>query len=223
MKTNFTIEEFKNAAGCWKQRPHALMNLIEKLQTGGFISAVDVMKSQDVPLTDKRWWLFNSCDLLTSQKIELALLCAESVEPFFTEAYPENNAVKECNAAIRKFLESEIYVEELRKKINDAAYAAAYAAYAAATAADAAAYAAADAAAYAADAAAYAAAAADTADAADAAAYAAAAADAAAYTAADAAYAAAAAAADAAADAAYAAADADKICNIFINFIEANL
>jgi hypothetical protein len=142
MRTQFTISEFKNAAGCWKQKPHALNGLIEELQVNGIINAVNVMNSPNVPLQDKRWWLFNSCDLLTSEKIELGLRCAESVESIYSKKYPDDIRVHECNAATRKFMHGEITRKELDIK-RAAAVDAADAAVAAADAAVAAAYAAA--------------------------------------------------------------------------------
>ena len=233
MKKTFTIAEFKNAAGCWRQKPHALNDLIENLQISGNIHTVDVMYSSFIPLQDKRWWLFNSCEMLTSEKVELGLRCAEYVESIYSRKYPDDLRVSECNIATRKFLKGEITREELNVKryADAAADAAAYAAAAYAAAAADAAYAdAAYAAAAYADAAAAAAAYADAAAADAAYAAAADAADAAYAAAADAADAAAADAADAAAayadaayaDAAYAAYAADAyaaLIMVFLNFI----
>ena len=196
MKKSFTIEEIKQNKGCYSNAD--IDNL--KKDYSDTVTIKEILESK-ISIKDKRWFVYNACQLSLDEKKKLALKLAWVVLPIYESKYSNDTRVKECLQATEDFYEGKISVEELRVKRN-AADAAAAAADAAADAAAAAA--AADAAAAAADA---------YADAADAAAAAAAAATA---------YAAYAAYAADAADAAAAAAEkltySQKIQQILIEF-----
>ena len=156
MKKEFTKQEIIDKKGCYS---------LEKVNQLSFINndiiSIETIINSEIPLKDKRWFIWNNCEITIDNKKELALKLAWCVLPIYENKYPNDLRVRECLQAINDFNAKLIMIDELIEK-RKAAYAAdaaaadaaAYAAYAAA--ADAAAYAAyaADAAAYAADAAA---------------------------------------------------------------------
>jgi Immunity protein Imm5 len=166
MKKEFTPNEIMTGIGCYSKEQIEHLSFIKQNN----ISIIDILNSE-IPLKDKRWFLWNKCDINLQDKKELALKIAWCVLPIYQAKYPNDTRVEDCLKAIKDFYDGNITIDELKAKRStyaadaaaaayaavdaaDAAYAAAYAAYAAA-------YAAANAAANAADAAAYAANAAD--------------------------------------------------------------
>ncbi len=115
-------------------------------------------------IMDALWALRATTECSKEVAQEIALWCADKSLPIFEKEFPNDNRVRECIEATRKYLAGEIELSDLTAARNaayraaayadDAAFAAAAAAYAADADAAAAAFAAA---AYAADAAAYAA------------------------------------------------------------------
>ena len=213
MIKTFGTSNLINIVGCWKNNLPKLNTVVSTLvDNTNNINIIDIMNSPHISIKDKRWFLFNSCNLSIKEKQILALESAKSVAYIFNSNYPTDNRIKLCINITARYLKGLVSLKVLIK-YKKAAYAAAHVATSAANAATSAANAgasAANAGAYAAYAAAHA-----GAYAANAAAYAATnAADAADYTAAYAA----ANAATYAADAAYAA-NAKKLVKIWIKTI----
>ena len=160
MIKNFTPEQIMSNIGCYLKEQVAQLLSIKQ----DSISILDILNSE-IPLKDKRWYLWNKCAITLDNKKALALQLAWCVLPIYQAKYPNDTRVEDCLKAIKDFNDGKITIEELRAKryaYADAAAAAADAAYAYAAAYDAAAYAAAAAANDAANAAAYAAKAAAT-------------------------------------------------------------
>ena len=158
-KNLFTKKEILANCGCYSQKKaNQVLTFVEEPVT------IQAIMDLNIPLKDKRWFVWNACQLSLDQKKELALKLAWIVLPIYEEKYPNDSRVKDCLQATEDFNNNLITKKGLREKRDAAAYAADAADAAAAAAADAAADAA-----YAADAAAYAAAAyaADAAAAAD--------------------------------------------------------
>ena len=147
MKILFTKNEILVGKGCYSKEQVLALSFIEEKS----ISIETILKSE-ISIKDKRWFVYNNCDLTLQEKQKLSLLLAWAVLPIYENKYPNDLRVKECLQAVENFNNNKISVKELREKRN-AADAAAYAADAAAAdaadAADAAAAADADAAAYA--------------------------------------------------------------------------
>lgn len=227
MIKTFTPKDIMTNKGCYSKEQVEILSFIKQ----DIISILDILNSE-IPLKDKRWYLWNKCDITLQDKKDLSLKLAWCVFPIYQNKYPNDKRVEDCLKAIKDFNDGRITIDELRIKRTAASTATSYATYAAYAASNYAADAADAADTYAADAyaayayAAYTADAYTTADAYSvAAAYAAAdaAADDAAAYAADAAYAANAYAADAAN--AYAAGEQtyiQKILNILIEFVNNN-
>jgi len=199
MKKLFTKQELLSRKGCYS------IERINKLfPTQEDISIKEILSVESVNIKDKRWFIYNSCELTLEERKELGLILAWIVLPIYEEKYPNDLRVRECLDAVVQFNKGEINKEKLLENRRNAADAAAYAAYAA------------DAAYAVAAAAAYVAAAAD----ADAAVADADAAVAAAYVADAAAYVADAAAADAVASAAKTTTYSQRILNALLTFFE---
>lgn len=133
MKTTFTSKEILSRRGCYEREKVEKLSFINQPE----IKIQDILNSE-IPLKDKRWFAFNSCDLTIEEKQQLALDLARVVLPIFEEKYPEDQRVRKCLEATEKFLKGEITKAELREfrrayaATAAAAYATAYAAYAAA-------------------------------------------------------------------------------------------
>ena len=142
MKKLFTKEDILSNKGCYSKEQVLNLSFINNSE----ISLVDIMNSE-IPIKDKRWFLYNKSDLTLDQKKLLSLKLSWIVLPIYENKYPNDIRVRECLEYTEKFYKNEISVEELTEKRNADAAAAVYAAYAAvyaAYAADAAVYAAAD-------------------------------------------------------------------------------
>jgi hypothetical protein len=109
------------------------------------VTIKQILESPNIPIKDKRWFVWNNCNLSLNEKKELALKLSWIVLPIYEEKYPNDLRVRECLQAIEDFKLGKISIDILKEK-RTAAYAAADAA-AAYAAASAAAYAAASAAA----------------------------------------------------------------------------
>jgi len=140
MKTEFTKVEIMYGRGCYSR---------EEVKKLSFINLpcipIQTILESEIPIKDKRWFIWNNCDLTLDQKKDLALQLAWCVLPIYERKYPDNPAVKECLQAIEDFKIGKISIDILKEK-RKAAYAYVDAAYAAVDAAYAAAYAAVDAA-----------------------------------------------------------------------------
>ena len=157
MKKEFTKQEIIDNKGCYDLQQIEKLSFINKDN----ITLIDILNSE-ISIKDKRWSLFNKCELTLDNKKELALKMAWCVLPIYEDNHPNDNRIKDCLQAVEDFNNGKITVEVLKEKryAADAAAATAadaavsvYNAYAATAAAADAAYAAtaADAAATAAD------------------------------------------------------------------------
>ena len=152
MKTQFLQKELYENRGCYEEEK--IQKLIEFYGSKEEFSIKEIILS-DISLQDKRWFIYNNCELNIEEKKNLSLKLAWCVLPIYESQYPNDSRIKDCLQAIKDFKNGKITIEILNEKRH-----AAYAAYTAAAAADAdASYtadaAAAYAAAYAADAAVY--------------------------------------------------------------------
>ena len=136
MKTIFTKQDIFANRGCYSREQVEACSFINL----PVINAEDLLRSE-IPLKDKRWFVWNACALSLEQKKDLALKLAWVVLPIFEDKYPEDKRVRECLEAMEQFKKGLITREELlekRRAAADAATDAADAAYAATDAADAA-------------------------------------------------------------------------------------
>ena len=141
MKTTFTKKDMMQRKGCY-----SMQRVVDLFFTDNTEITIETILTSSIPIKDKRWFVYNSCDLTLDEEKKLSLLLSWAVLPIFETKNPNDNRVRECLEGIEKFIKGEITKEELLILKR----AAAYAADTAADAAYAAAYAAADAA-YAAD------------------------------------------------------------------------
>jgi len=170
MKKIFSKLELIKGRGCYNTE-----RINELFPTEKEISIQEILSVESVNIKDKRWFVYNSCELTLDEKKELCIILAYIVLPIYEEKYANDLRVRECLDAIQLFKDGKITLVELKEKRDaaayadaaadaayaayaaDAAYAASYAAYAASYAASAyASYASASSASYAAAAAAYA-------------------------------------------------------------------
>ena len=153
MKKLFSKSELLTRRGCYSRER------IEEIFPNQYqISIKEILSVESVNIKDKRWFVYNSCELTLDEKKDLCVILVYIVLPIYENKYPNDLRVRECLESIQLFKDGKITIDELKKKRDAAAAAAAYAAAAdaaayAAAADAAAAYAAADAAADAADAA----------------------------------------------------------------------
>ena len=138
MKTTFTKQEILQGKGCYSTQQAS--DWFDNLSMGQNALTIAEILNSKINIKDKRWFVYNSCDLILEEKKELSLLLAWAVLPIFELKYPNDNRVKACLEGIEKFNKGEITRDELlilRRAAYDAAadadaaYAAAYA-YAAA-------------------------------------------------------------------------------------------
>ena len=149
MKNSFTKEEMIKGKGCYSLKQLMALPFMEKEK----ITLEDVLRSS-ISLHDKRWMVWNNCELSLKEKKKLALQLVWMVLPIYEEKYPGDLRVRECLEALESFNKGSITEEELKEKRRAADAAAAYVTAANAAAAAAADVTAANAAAAAADAAA---------------------------------------------------------------------
>ena len=147
MKTTFTKKDMMQRKGCY-----SMQQVVDLFFTDNTEITIETILTSSIPIKDKRWFVYNSCDLTLDEKKKLSLLLSWAVLPIFETKNPNDNRVRECLEGIEKFIKGEITKEELlilKLAAGDAAdyaaatddYAAAYAAYAAIDAADYAVYA----------------------------------------------------------------------------------
>ena len=122
MKKEFTKQEIIDNKGCYDLQQVEKLSFINKDN----ITLIDILNSE-ISIKDKRWFLFNKCQLSLNNKKELALEMAWCVLPIYESKYPNDTRVKECLQAIKDFNSGKITIEVLREK----RYAVAYAVYAA--------------------------------------------------------------------------------------------
>jgi hypothetical protein len=131
MKKNFTNREFFESAGCWiTKRNSDLLRLIESISKNNSINFKDVLTSPLIPTQDKKWWLFNSCNLTLQEKQILALESAKLVAHIYNKKYPNDKRISLCINITARYLKGLVSLDVLIKYKKDA-YVAAYAAYAA--------------------------------------------------------------------------------------------
>jgi hypothetical protein len=123
MKTLFTKQELLSRKGCYSS------NDIETLfPNNNDVTIKEILSIESVNIKDKRWFIYNSCELTLDEKKELSLLLSWAVLPIFENKYPDDKRVRECLDGIVKFNKNLITKDELII-LRKAAYAA-YAAYA---------------------------------------------------------------------------------------------
>ncbi|MFA5935032.1 MAG: putative immunity protein [Candidatus Paceibacterota bacterium] len=144
MKTQFTHLELLANKGCYSKE-----RALQFCQDRPEIVTIKEILESEISIKDKRWFVYNACELSLNEKKKLALKLAWIVLPIYETKYPNDFRVKECLQATEDFYGGKISIEKLKVKRNAAATAAAYADAAYAYADAAYAYAAADAAAYA--------------------------------------------------------------------------
>jgi len=126
MKKLFTKQELLSRKGCYS------IERINKLfPTQEDISIKEILSVESVNIKDKRWFIYNSCELTLEERKELGLILAWIVLPIYEEKYPNDLRVRECLDAVVQFNKGEINKEKLLENRRNAADAAAYAAYAA--------------------------------------------------------------------------------------------
>ena len=141
MKTQFTHEGLLNSKGCYSKE-----QALEFCQGRPEIVTIKEILESEISIQDKRWFVYNSCDLSLDEKKKLCLKLAWIVLPIYEEKYPNDARIKACLQATEDFYNGKITIEELKVKRSAANAAAAYAnadaAYAAVDAANAYTYAA---------------------------------------------------------------------------------
>jgi hypothetical protein len=133
MKTQFTKQFLLDNCGCYPQE------YVKKIIQKDEYTILEIVNSK-IPLKDKFWFVINNCDLITREKQDLSINCAEIVLPIFEEKYLNDKRPREAIEAAKDYLKGKITKRELTVK-RYAAYASA--AYASAPVYAAAAYAAA--------------------------------------------------------------------------------
>ena len=124
MKNSFTKEEMIKGKGCYSLKQLMALPFMEKEK----ITLEDVLRSS-ISLHDKRWMVWNNCELSLKEKKKLALQLVWMVLPIYEEKYPGDLRVRECLEAIESFNKGSIAEEELKEKRRAAYAAAAYATY----------------------------------------------------------------------------------------------
>jgi hypothetical protein len=133
MKTEFTKLEVLKNCGCYSQEQ--ANSFINELQEP---ISIETLLNLPISIEDKRWFVYNSCNLLLNEKKELAIRMAWCVLSIYENKYPNDLRVRNYLIAIEEYNKGNISMKELIVAKN-AADAAADAADAAADAADAAA------------------------------------------------------------------------------------
>jgi hypothetical protein len=116
MKTQFTKQFLLDNCGCYPQE------YVKKIIQKDEYTILEIVNSK-IPLKDKFWFVINNCDLITREKQDLSINCAEIVLPIFEEKYPNDKRPREAIEAAKDYSEGKITREELIVK-SDAADAA---------------------------------------------------------------------------------------------------
>lgn len=124
MKKEFTKQEIIDKRGCYSLEQVGNLSFINN-----DIISIETIINSEIPLKDKRWFIFKNCELTIENKKELALKLAWCVLPIYENKYPNDLRVRDCLQAINDFNDKKITIDELREKRNaaSAAYADAYA------------------------------------------------------------------------------------------------
>ena len=131
MKTTFTKKDMMQRKGCY-----SMQRVVDLFFTDNTEITIETILTSSIPIKDKRWFVYNSCDLTLDEEKKLSLLLSWAVLPIFETKNPNDNRVRECLEGIEKFIKGEITKEELLILKRAAAYAADTAADAYADAAD---------------------------------------------------------------------------------------
>jgi len=107
---------------------------VEKLYSfiNNELITIQVILQSEISIKDKRWFVWNNCELSSDDKTDLALKLAWGVLPIYENKHPNDIRVRECLQATEDFKKGSITKNELW--IKRLAAAAAYAADAAADA-----------------------------------------------------------------------------------------
>ena len=116
MKKLFTKQELLSRKGCYS---------IERIK-GIFpnqdqISIKEILSVKSVNIKDKRWFVYNSCELSLDEKKDLCVILAYVVLPIYESKYPNDLRIRECLEAIQLFKDGKITIDELKEKRADAA------------------------------------------------------------------------------------------------------
>ena len=109
MKKIFKKEEIFAKRGCYGRRDVENLSFINKEK----ILLIDILKSEIDP-NDKRWFLYNKCDLTSDQKLKLAL----KILSIFKEKYPNDIIIESCLVSINDFINNNITEIALIEKRN---------------------------------------------------------------------------------------------------------
>ena len=119
MKTTFTKKDMMQRKGCY-----SMQRVVDLFFTDNTEITIETILTSSIPIKDKRWFVYNSCDLTLDEKKKLSLLLSWAVLPIFETKNPNDNRVRECLEGIEKFIKGEITKEELLILKRAAAYAA---------------------------------------------------------------------------------------------------
>ncbi|MGZ3867365.1 MAG: putative immunity protein, partial [Bacteroidia bacterium] len=107
MKKTFTPAFIRLHKGCYEKEQVAVLSFIKKES----IDIMDILNSE-IPLKDKRWFLYNKCDLTLDQKRSLALTLAEIVLPIYEKKYPGDDRIRKCIYATKLFIKGEMNADD---------------------------------------------------------------------------------------------------------------
>ena len=91
MKKQFTKTEMTTLKGCYS---------IETLNACSFMKlkqiTIESILESEIPLIDKLWFVFASCDIELKDKLLLCFEISKIVLPIYNEQYPNDDRVTKC-------------------------------------------------------------------------------------------------------------------------------
>lgn len=120
MKKTFNKTYIRSNKGCYKLKQVNNLSFINNK----IITIEDILNSE-IPLKDKLYFLFCSCELDLKDKQLISIELAEIVLPIYENKYPDNLAPREVIQASKDYLNRDTTLENLKIKIA-AAYTAIY-------------------------------------------------------------------------------------------------
>jgi len=123
MKTIFTKQEILQSKGCYTTKQVEQLSFINNQEID-----IQTIFESEISIKDKRWFIYNNCDLTLDEKKKLSLQLAWAVLPIYEKKYPNDLRIRECLQATEDFYSGKVSLDFLIEKRKAAAYVA-YVAY----------------------------------------------------------------------------------------------
>ena len=107
MKKEFTKVELLQGRGCYSKER------INELFPDDKVVTIEEILKQNVSITDKIWFVYNSCNLVLDSKKNLSLKLVLAVLPIYEEKYPEDSRVREYLQGVEDFKNGVIDITKL--------------------------------------------------------------------------------------------------------------